>query len=73
MEVVMSHFPENPFVLFIYWLLNTPGVGAVFVALLGGALVLTFALVLRWIIDGGKASENAVYVYPTEALHHHKE
>jgi hypothetical protein len=61
--------PQNPLFTFLYWLLNTPGVGALFVAFLGLVLILLFSAVLRWIAKGSAASESIVYTYPTEGLH----
>jgi hypothetical protein len=61
--------PQNPLFTFLYWLLNTPGVGALFVAFLGVALIVIFGAVLRWIAKGSAASEAIVYTYPTEGFH----
>lgn len=59
----------NPIFTLLYWLLNTPGIGALIVALLGTFLVVLFASVLRWIAKGSSANESAVFTYPTEGLH----
>jgi len=68
----MSPFPDNPLIRLLYWLLNTPGVGAFFVIMLGATLVSGFGLILRWISLGAQASESIVYAYPTEGLHEHE-
>jgi len=69
----MTSIPENPLIELLYWLLNTPGVGAFFVITLGGGLVAGFGLVLHWIARGAHASEKTVYAYPTEGLHEQEE
>ena len=61
--------PPNPIFTFLYWLLNTPGIGALFVAMLGAFLVVLFAAVLRWIVKGSSAGEREVFTYPTEGFH----
>ena len=44
------NFPmDYPFFQFVYWLLNTPGLGGIAVSLLAGAILLTFAKTLLWI------------------------
>lgn len=58
---------------FFYWLVNTPGIGGVAVALVGGGSVLAYALTLRWIHLGAKVEEKETYAYPTPALHHPEE
>jgi len=64
----MSSFPENPIIAFLYWLLDTPGIGAIVVAILLIGLFWGYARVLRWISNGANTNES-VYTYPTEALH----
>jgi hypothetical protein len=66
------NFPmQYPLFQFFYWLVNTPGVGGVTVALVGGGSLLTYALTLRWIHAGSQAKESDTYAYPTPALHEH--
>ncbi len=56
---------------FFYWLVNTPGLGGIAVAVVGGGSVLAYALTLRWIRKGVQAGESETYAYPTSALHQH--
>ncbi len=65
-------FPDSPLINFLYWLINTPGLGGVAVLLLGISIVTAVALVLRWIARAAKIeTEVETYAYPTPALHHH--
>lgn len=44
------NFPlEQPIFQFFYWLVNTPGMGAVIIALVVGTAILLFIATLRWI------------------------
>lgn len=66
--------PPDSFILrFLYWLVNTPGLGGAAVA----AIVLTclgsFLLALRWIATGRDADDRSSYAYPTSTLLHHRE
>jgi len=68
------NFPmEKPIFQFLYWLVNNPGNGGVAVGLLTLFVVLAVALTLRWIVtadrDADIAADEAVYAYPTPALH----
>lgn len=66
------NFPmEYPFFRFIYWLLNTSGMGGLAVTLLIGGLVTAFALVLLWVVRGAQADEPEQYSYPTSSLLEH--
>lgn len=54
------NFPmDEPLFQFFYWLVNTPGIGAVVIGLLVGAAVTVFILTLRWITsaksEGGES------------------
>lgn len=63
------NFPlHNPIFQFFYWLVNTPGVGGVVVALAGGGSLLAYGLTLRR-IRAAKDEGNETYSYPTPALH----
>lgn len=66
------NFPmEYPFFRFLYWLVNTAGVGGIIAALAGGGAVLAYGLVLQWIRQGAEVEERETYTYPTPALHDH--
>jgi len=65
------NFPQTPLFRFLYWLVNTPGVGSLVVLLIGGGSILAYGLTLRWIVRGGEADEEETYAYPTPALHQH--
>jgi hypothetical protein len=71
-EMTMNIAPDLPILRFIYWLINTPGLGGVFL----GAIVITclggILAGLRWIVRGGQADEPITYAYPTSALLDHK-
>ena len=54
---------------FFHWLVNTPGVGSVLVALAGIGSVTGYFLALRH-IRAAKEEEKDTYTYPTPALHH---
>jgi hypothetical protein len=70
----MMDFPiENPVFRFLYWLLNTPGLGALAVAMLSGGLLTTFGLSLRWIVRGSQAAERDIFTFPTSGFHTHAE
>jgi len=61
-------FPENALLEFVYWLINTPGLGGIVVGLLGVTILTIVSLTLRWIVKGGEADEKEEYVYPTSTL-----
>lgn len=65
------NFPDTALFSFLYRLINTPGIGGLAVVLVGGGMLLSVGLALRWIVQGGKADEPEAYVYPTPALHQH--
>ena len=62
------NFPESPFLSFLYWLLNTPGIGGIIVGLLALAMLTSIGLTLRWIKRGADVDEAEAYAYPTPAL-----
>lgn len=67
------NFPQNSAILqFLYWLVNTPGVGGGAVIALIVVAVAACAAALRWVMRGGQADEPVSYSYPTSALHHHQ-
>lgn len=66
------NFPmEYPLMRFLYWLINTPGIGGVIVGLVGTGSMVAYSLTLFWIKQGGDAEELEAYAYPTPALHSH--
>lgn len=67
------NFPENPLFEFLFWLINTPGIGGITVGLLALGIVTAVSTTLRWIMLGGQIDERVVYAYPTPALHEHGE
>lgn len=55
------NFPmEKPLLQFFYWLVNTPGIGAVVIGLLVGTAVTVFFLTLRWIASAKSESEEGL-------------
>ena len=66
------NFPmEKPIFQFLYWLVNTPGLGGVAVGIIVIIAVSFVGSALRWIANGARADETDTYAYPTPALHHH--
>jgi hypothetical protein len=63
------NFPDNLLFAFLYWLINTPGLGGIIVGMLGVGMMLSVGLTLRWIVQGGELKEPEEYAYPTPALH----
>lgn len=64
------NFPmEYPIFQFFYWLVNTAGVGGVLVLIAGAGSLLSYTLILRWIIQPDP-DDIELYSYPTPALHH---
>jgi hypothetical protein len=65
-------FPlDNPIFQFFYWLVNTPGLGGLFVGLIVVFWVIAAGSAVRWIARGALADEPETYAYPTPALHEH--
>ena len=65
------NFPmQYPIFQFFHWMVNTPGVGSVIVALAGGGSMLFYFLTLRR-IRAAKDENGETYSYPTPALHEH--
>lgn len=66
------NFPlEYPIFQFFYWLVNTAGIGGIFVILVGAGSMFAYFLTLRWIIEEGDIEEQETYSFPTSALHHY--
>ncbi|MBT3189138.1 MAG: hypothetical protein HN736_11475 [Anaerolineae bacterium] len=65
-------FPDTLLIEFLYWLINTPGVGGAAVGFLAISITVSVTLVFRWISKGADVEdEPETYAYPTPALHHH--
>ncbi len=65
----MSFPNQYPIFQFFYWLVNTTGLGGIFVALLAGGMLVVYARTLGWIGSARKSSEKANFAYPSAALH----
>ncbi len=68
----MNVAPDLPVLRFIFWLVNTPGVGGAGVAALILAALGSFVAALRWIARGSQADNTPVYAYPTPTLLEHE-
>jgi hypothetical protein len=67
------NFPlEYPFFRFVFWFINTAGIGGLFIILLSGGLITAFLMILRWVVMGSRSAESDQFVYPTPTLlgHH---
>lgn len=65
-------FPlEYPIFEFLYWLINTAGLGGLAAILLGVGSLTAYLLTLRWIMRGAEADEIHTYTYPTHTLLEH--
>ncbi len=67
------NFPDTPFYHFLYYLMNTAGVGSLVVLAIGLISIGAYLLTLRWIARGADLPELEDYAYPTPALHSHDE
>ena len=64
------NFPlGNPIYAFLYWFVNTPGVGGLGVVALLVTSLGCFAGALRWIARGAQVDEPVAYAFPTSAFH----
>ena len=43
----------------VYWLINSAGIGGLIVVTVFAVLLVSYARLLRWILDGGKADDPA--------------
>lgn len=67
------NFPmEKEIFQFLYWLMNTPGLGGIAVVIVVGGALAIYTRALFFIAGGAKANEVDTYVYPTPALHRHE-
>jgi hypothetical protein len=68
------NFPmEYPLFRFLYWLINTPGIGGIAVLLVGGGSLTAYFLALRWITRSTQSDDAEVYTFPTPSLLEHDE
>ena len=68
------NFPlEYPFFRFLFWFINTAGIGGLFILLLSGGLATAFLLTVRWVVMGSRKDEPAQFVYPTPTLLGHQD
>jgi hypothetical protein len=68
------NFPlEYPLFRFLYWLINTDGVGGITAILVGLGSVSAYFMMVRWIASGSQADESEAYAYPTPTLLGHVE
>ncbi len=65
------NFPSSPLFHFLYWLINTAGIGSVGVGIIATISIVSYSLTLRWIVRGGQANEKETYSYPTKSLMGH--
>jgi hypothetical protein len=66
------NFPlQDPIFQFLYWLVNTPGLGGLVVGLIVFISLGAYSSALRWIAQGAQANDSETYAYPTPALHEH--
>jgi hypothetical protein len=68
----MNVAPDLPILRFIFWLINTPGLGGVFLVVVTFTCVGSALAALRWIVRGAEADEPITYAYPTSTLFDHK-
>ncbi|MCL4393999.1 MAG: hypothetical protein M1482_04195 [Chloroflexi bacterium] len=43
----------------VYWLINTAGIGGLVVVTVFAVMLVVYARLLRWIVDGGKTVDSA--------------
>lgn len=66
------NFPmDEPIFQFLFWMMNTPGLGGLVVAMIVTTVVAICTRTLLWIVQGAKVVEAETYAYPTPALHFH--
>jgi hypothetical protein len=67
------NFPmDNLFYQFLYWFMNTPGIGGIIVVVEATLIAIVASLSFRWIHKGADAPEKEQFAYPTPALHHYE-
>ncbi len=66
------NFPmDNPFFQFVFWVLNSPGVGGIAVGLIVLISVSIYTSTIVWIARGAQANKPEIYTYPTSTLLEH--
>ena len=64
------NFPrEIPVVEFLFWLINTAGVGGFIAIAIAVGLLIALVIMFRWIWRGGQVDERRTYAFPTPSLH----
>ncbi|NOZ05635.1 MAG: hypothetical protein GXP41_04690 [Chloroflexi bacterium] len=64
---------DVPFFRFVYYIVNTAGIGGILVGLIATTSLVSYFLTLRGIIGAGNEAEQEEYTYPTPALTHEHE
>lgn len=64
----MDFLLQYPLFRFLYWVINTAGIGGLIAVSLGTGSALSALLTLRWIKRGADADESETYAYPTPTL-----
>jgi hypothetical protein len=68
----MSDVPDLPLLRLIFWVINTPGLGGIYLGAIEIICVGGFLAALRWIARGRQADEKNAYAYPTSTLLDHE-
>ncbi len=68
----MNDTPDLPLLRLIFWIINTPGLGGIYLGAIDVICLGGFVMALRWIVHGGHADENGTYAYPTPTLLDHE-
>jgi len=65
----MSFPTQYPIFQFFYWLVNTTGLGGIFVTIIAGGMLAAYVRTLRWIGGGKKTGDQDSFAYPSAAMH----
>jgi hypothetical protein len=63
----MSFPTQYPIFQFLYWLVNTTGIGGIFVITLAGGMLVAYVRTVIWINRGKQASDRDSFAYPAAA------
>lgn len=63
----MSFPTQYPIYQFFYWLVNTTGLGGIFVMLLTGGMLVAYLRTIVWIDRGRKVGDREGFAYPSAA------